>query len=316
MHKKTYTHLTRGERWQIKALNESGKSIRSIARQLNRSSSTISAEIKLGRQSNGKYSPIRAENLYLRSKKLSGKTRRKMTSTLWHKVRQRLLLRWSPEQISGRFKLENLGEISHTAIYTRIWKDQDPAILRCLRHRGKKYKRRGLPKRHLIPNRTDISQRPDIVEEKTRIGDWEGDTIIGAKNQGAIVSLVDRASKFTLLKQVDSKNAENVKNATIEKFRPFKKKVKTVTYDNGCEFVKHEEVNKKVGCESYFAQPYHSWERGLNEHTNGLVRQFFPKKTNLRLVTDMEVEKVQDLLNNRPRKSLNYKTPAEIFNDA
>ena len=313
MYNTTYTHLTHEERWQIKALKESGKSLRSIARQLDRSASTIAAEIKLGVLSSGTYSPKRAELLYLRSKRNSGSKRRKLTGDLWHSVRNGLLLRWSPEQIAGWLKRGGLAKISHTTIYTRIWREKDPVILRCLRHRGKKYRRRGLPKRRLIPNRIDISERPDIVEKKQRIGDWEGDTIIGKGQQGAIVSLVDRASKYTKLTRIDQKTAENVAQAIIEQLKPHKNKVHTITYDNGCEFVKHQEINAAIKCDSYFATPYHSWERGLNEHTNGLVRQFFPKKTNFKKVTDMEIKAVEKLLNNRPRKVLNYQTPAEVF---
>lgn len=313
MSKTTYKHLTHDDRWQIKALKESGKSARAIALQLGRSNSTIAAQLRVGATSGGNYSPNRARNCALRAKKKSGKTRRKLTGELWRGVRNALLLRWSPEQIAGWLVAKNLPRTSHTAIYTRIWADKDPRILRCLRHRGKKYRRRGLPKKRLIPNRTDISQRPVIIEEKLRIGDWEADTIVGARHQGAIVSLVDRNSKFTLLKQVDAKNSEQVRDAIIAKLKPLKNKVLTITYDNGCEFVKHDEVNAKIRCDSYFCTPYHSWERGLNEHTNGLVRQFFPKKTNLRMITQMEVEAVQNLLNNRPRKVLGYKTPAEVF---
>ena len=308
-------HLTHEERYEIKALNSSGFSARKIGKQLNRHHSTISRQLKIGRINSGKYSPIRAKNHSLFAKKLSGITRRKLTGKLWHAVRNMLIHRWSPEQIAGRIELELAVSISHTAIYSRIWSDKEPRVLQCLRHKGKKYKRRGVPKRRLIPNRTDISQRPDIIEEKSRIGDWEADTIIGKNHQGAIVSIVDRKSKFTLLKQVDSKQSQLVSGAMNKLLLPHKNAVKTITYDNGCEFVKHEDVNAKIGCESYFCTPYHSWERGLNEHTNGLVRQFFPKKTNLKLVTNMEVKAVQNLLNNRPRKVLQYKTPNEVFYD-
>ena len=263
-------HLTQEEKWQIKALIDSGKSGRAIARQLDRSHSTISRQIRLGLLPSGKYSPLRGKHLYMRSRKSSGKNRRKLTGKLWKVVRKLLILRLSPEQAAGRIELVFAIKVSHTAIYDRIWREKTPTILHCLRHRRKKYRRRGLPKRRLIPNRTDISQRPDIVEEKLRIGAidlatlklrhrLEGDTIVGARQQGAIVSLVDRKSKFTLLKQVNRKDSTSVRDAIIAKLKPHKKHVLTITYDNGCEFVKHDDVNAEIGCDSYFCTPYHSW---------------------------------------------------------
>lgn len=150
-----------------------------------------------------------------------------------------------------------------------------------LRHHGKKYNKRSSGKagRGCIPNRVDIDERPPIVAEKTRLGDWEGDTIIGAKHQGAIVSYVDRCSKFTILKKIDRKTADFGTMATIEKLGQASLPVLTITYDNGKEFSEHGAISKALNVNCYFAKPYHSWERGLNEHTNGLVRQYLPKST-------------------------------------
>lgn len=150
------------------------------------------------------------------------------------------------------------------------------------------------------------------MEQKTRIGDWEGDTIIGAKHQGAIVSYVDRCSKFTVLKKVGNKTAELITQATIEKLGQAPLPVLTITYDNGKEFSEHSKIAEALKRDCYFAKPYHSWERGLNEHTNGLVRQYLPKSTDFTKVSDETVQRIADNLNNRPRKILDYKTPLEI----
>ena len=167
--------------------------------------------------------------------------------------------------------------------------------------------------KHLIPSRIDISERPAIVEKKQRIGDWEADTIVGAKHQGCIVSLVDRASKYTTLSAAPTKEADGVAQRIIMALRPLPNPIHTITYDNGKEFTQHQHINEQLKCQSYFATPYHSWERGLNEHTNGLVRQFFPKGISLKHICKKKLQSVENLLNNRPRKALNYLTPAEVF---
>ena len=184
-----------------------------------------------------------------------------------------------------------------------------------MRHSGKKYNRRskGTSGRGCIPGRIDIKERPKIVEEKTRLGDWELDTIIGAEHQGAIVSMVDRATKLTKLAKVPQKKADEVRNALVKRLSPIRKFVHTLTADNGREFAYHQSVSRALQADFFFATPYHSWERGLNEHTNGLIRQYFPKGTNFNHISEEEIEQVERLLNNRPRKVLNFETPMEAF---
>lgn len=164
-----------------------------------------------------------------------------------------------------------------------------------------------------IRNRVSIDERPALVEEKTRIGDWEIDTVIGQNHQGALVTIVDRVSKFTLIKKVDSKHAEVVTEATIILLQPYIDKTLTITADNGKEFAGHEKIKEQLNAEVYFAHPYHSWERGLNENTNGLIRQYFTKGSSFESITDEDVEAVMHKLNHRPRKTLNYKTPHAVF---
>jgi IS30 family transposase len=158
-----------------------------------------------------------------------------------------------------------------------------------------------------------IAKRPKIVEKKSRIGDWEIDTIVGKNHKGFLVTVVDRKSKFTLIKNVVSKHAKVVTKALIEIITPLKNITHTITSDNGKEFANHKEVSAALDTDFYFANPYHSWERGLNEHTNGLIRQYLPKKSEFLNVSKDEIIMIQNRLNHRPRKILNYKTPYEVF---
>ena len=313
---KGYHHLTPELRCQIVALKDSGKSNHAIAKQLKRAPSTISRELRRNSVQSvydaGKAGQMAAE----RRSAASGQPR-KMTAERWGEVETKLALQWSPEQISGRLRLEGEFTVSHEWIYRRVWADKEAGgkLFHHLRHRGKKRNSRakGQAGRGCIPGRVDISERPGIVEEKSRIGDWEGDTIVGARHQGAVLSLVDRASRFTLLALLGGRTAGETGEAIRRCLEPYKDFVHTITTDNGKEFAAHKAVAKALKASFFFAQPYHSWERGLNEHTNGLVRQYFPKATDFRKLDPAELERVETLLNNRPRKALDYRTPAEVF---
>src|SRR5271170_1408834 len=224
---------------------------------------------------------------------------------------------WSPDQISGWLAKNGDRSISHERIYQHVWEDKKNGgnLYVQLRHHGKKYnKRKGKTSgRGLIPNRVDIDQRPAIVAEKSRIGDWEADTIIGAGHQGAIMSHVERKSKYTKLAKLPDNSANSVVKASRRILLPLASRVETITYDNGKEFASHAEIVAALGAKSYFAKPYHSWERGLNEHTNGLVRQYFPKGTDFSTLSNADVQRVENKLNSRPRKILGYQTPREVF---
>lgn len=226
---------------------------------------------------------------------------------------------WSPEQISGRMALDNLRPVSHETIYRYIYhnKRSGGKLYLWLRHKNKKYTKRSATyrSRGQIKNRISIEFRPAIVEDKSRVGDWEVDTVIGKNHHQAIVTLVDRNSKFTLMKKVEAKQARLVTDAIVHLLKPVQAHTLTITSDNGKEFSYHEEVAKTLDTEFYFANPYQSWQRGLNEHTNGLIREYFPKKTEFKNITDEQIVEVQNRLNTRPRKILNYKTPAEVFFD-
>ena len=317
---KKYTRLTPEERWQIHVHKESGKSIGCISNMLDRAHATIARELKRNSTAQGykaEQAQIMAQNRHLHR----NQQRRKLQGTTLELVILKLKEYWSPVQISGWLLAEHGISVSHEAIYQRIWTDKRKkrgqiGLFKHLRHGGRKYQRRGKQKyagRGYIPHRIDIDQRPAIVEEKSRIGDWELDTIVGKNQQGYLVSMVERHSKYTKLVRVANSKAETVKAAIISALECLCEKVLTLTSDNGKEFSQHQDIAHALKADFFFAKPYHSWERGLNEHTNGLVRQFFPKKTNFLNVTPEKVQWVENLLNNRPRKILNFKTPQQVF---
>ncbi len=311
-----YHHVTRDKRSQVYALMSRGISQRQIAAQLGVSPSTISREIKRNSGQRG-YRVEQADRLAQQRRSNASRRPKKLTGEIRDLIIQCLKMGWSPEQICGRLAREGVVNLCPETIYQMIWKDkrQGGSLYVFLRRRTKPYNRRGnkTAGRGCIPNRVDIDQRPKIVEKKTRIGDWEADTIIGANHKGVIVSVVDRASKFTVLEKVPDKTTEIVTSVIAERLDVLPRAAYTVTFDNGKEFVDHKRITDKTGADCYFAKPYHSWERGLNEHTNGLVREYIPKKTDFRGLPDEAIRTIEELLNHRPRKSLNFRTPHEVF---
>ena len=313
-----YSHLTYEKRCQISTLFGEEISVKSIAQKVGVDCSTVYREFKRN-VSISSYCSQEADGLRKKRRSVASRnSNKRMKGTIANQVEAYLIdLQWSPEQISGYMKVEGMADISHETIYRYIWDDkkQGGDLYKYLRHRGKKYnKRKHKTKgRGVIPGRVDIDQRPSIVEEKKRTGDWELDTIIGKNHKGAIVSMVDRSSKYTKLVLVKDKKASSVTKAIEETLYPIRDKVLTLTTDNGKEFSDHKTITRKLDAQVYFAKPYHSWERGLNEHTNGLVRQYFPKKTRFDTLNPRDVQRVEDLLNCRPRKVLGYKIPVEVF---
>jgi len=317
---KGYHHLTHYQRCQIGALKESGFSHGKIAQKLKVHKSSISRELKRNSSSDKKkYQYDHAQSLAGDRRSKASQAPNKMTPALIFLIVTALRERWSPEQICGRLALEEGPSISHESIYKLVWKDKKEGgiLWQCLRHRGKKYnKRKGKTSgRGLIPDRVDIDERPKIVEAKERIGDWEGDTIEGANHKGSILSLVDRKSKYTFLEALKRRQATAVTKAVSRVATQMRKggEIHTITLDNGKEFAQHKKISKRTGAMCYFAKPYHSWERGLNEHTNGLVRQYLPKGTEFTNLQNKDVKRIQKFLNTRPRKVLGYKTPEEVF---
>jgi IS30 family transposase len=313
---RNYKQLTYEQRCQIEALKKSGLSQQEIAKNIGVSQSSISRELARNTGLRG-YRHGQAHRQSTERRQAAIKPR-KMTEGLIDLINDKLRLKWSPEQISGWLLVEQKISLSHERIYQHVWADKASGgdLYKYLRREAKKYKARGSNGKTAsgqIKNRISIDDRPDIVDEKSRIGDWEIDTVIGRNHSGALVTIVERATMFTVSKRVKSKRAEEVTAATIALLRPFKALVHTITADNGKEFAYHEKISASLECDFYFAHPYHSWERGLNENTNGLLRQYFPKSTDFKKVSEKEVAQSVEQLNNRPRKTLAFKTPAFLM---
>jgi len=309
----SYKQLTQEERYQIYALNKAGHDQATIAGILDRNPGTISRELRRNRGLKG-YRPQQAHNLALRRR--YDKAQPRIGSQVWQLVEALIREEWSPEQIVGRVAMEQGVSISHEWIYQYIYADKHSGgdlyrFLRCQKVRRKRY---GIySRRGTIPNQVSIDDRPAIVESKRRFGDWEGDTVIGKGHRGALVTLVERKSLYTVIRSVLHKTAKAVRGAVVDGLTPYIDWVHTITYDNGREFADHEGMARDLEANIYFAHPYASWERGLNENTNGLIRQYFPKDRDLTTVTKYEIEQAMDKLNHRPRKSLGYRTPHEVF---
>ena len=312
-----HQQLTYEQRCQISVLIKRSYSQRMMAELIGVNQSSISRELKRNTGKRG-YRHKQAQAMsVLRRRDACAPT--KMTEKMINLIESKIRIEWSPEQISSWLLREKSELLSHESIYLHVWKDKrtDGDLFKHLRRQGKKYdkRRNGKSTRGQIKNRVSIDDRPTIVDVKSRIGDWEIDTVIGKGHSGALVTIVERVTKFTVSQQVNSKCADDVTKATIALLKPYKQLVHTITADNGKEFAYHEKISKALDTDVYFAHPYSSWERGLNENTNGLLRQYFPKSTNFKNITQKEVRHAVNRLNNRPRKTLNFKTPYDLMSE-
>jgi IS30 family transposase len=314
----SYNHLTPSERNQLYVMRIVDKlSIRRIALEMNRSQSTISRELKRNSSDETFYLPDTAHNLMEHRRQKSKEKFESINTKMIDQIKEYLRLSYSPAQLAGRIIKENGESISHETIYQMIYLDYQGLgdYKKYLRQKQPRRRRKcANQKRSPIPNRIGIENRPKIADLKIEIGHWEGDTVTGSNHNGAIVTYVDKASKYLLAGLVKNKTVEQVNKRTIELFKEAKPEFrKTITFDNGKEFCGHEAIAEKLDLKVFFANPYHPWERGLNEHTNGLIREFFPKDTNFKTVKAEELQKAIDLINNRPRKILDFCTPYEVF---
>jgi len=310
-------HLTVEQRYTISVMKQQGYKQKEIAKAIGKDKSVISREIKRNcDKRSGEYRHDLAQRKceqrhHSKSKKCRFTEQVKTDVDTWLKQD------YSPEQISGRAKLEGKECVSHERIYQYIWKDKKEGGTLCLhlRRKGRKYRKRGTVKdsRGIIKDRVDISQRPTIVDEKTRIGDLEIDTIIGKKHRGAILTINDRVSGFLWMAKLNSKNAEELAEKVVEILAPQAHWIHTITSDNGKEFAEHKKIAENINIDFYFAKPYHSWERGANENTNGLIRQYLSKSSSFEMITNKNILYVQHKLNNRPRKKLGFLSPIEFL---
>lgn len=320
-----YQHLTLLEREKILFFTGKGYSLEQIARELGRSKSTISREIKRN-SPKGEYVPFLAQKEYGKRRKRCG--RKKILATnreLYALVEERFLNRqWSPEQIAGRLRLEGYANpISYQTIYRAIYaglfdtKEQkrsegNRGMKRRLRHKGKPRKTKNPDSRRgKMAISHSIEERPEAANARTRMGDWEADTVIGRAGGPRLVTLVDRRSRYLLCRKAASEKKDVVAQTMIDCLRGHP--CESITPDRGKEFSRHGTVTAALGVEFYFALPRHPWQRGTNENTNGLLREYIPKKTDLTNVSDAEIQAIEDKLNLRPRKCLGYLSPFEVF---
>lgn len=304
-----YKHLSQIERYQIYSLMKAQHSITEIAQLLGRNKSTISRELRRNSGFRG-YRPKQACEL-AHSRSESSRNARTIAPWVKEQAKTLLALQWSPEQIAGKLP------ISHETLYQHVYAEKKLGgglwkNLRCQKLKKKRYAS-GRDRRGQIPSRRPLSERPAYIDSRKQIGHWECDTVIGAKHKGAIVTVVERKSGYAVIAKVSNKTADLVGSAIISMLKPFEARVKTLTYDNGKEFCAHARIDEALGSIGYFARPFASWERGSNENFNGLLRQYVPKNRSMDEITDEEIKMIENRLNNRPRKRLGFKTPAEVF---
>lgn len=307
-----YTQLTQGQRYQISALLKMGHNQTEISKVIGKHKSTISRELERNCGLRG-YRPKQAHHKALCRRNHS---HYRILPETWDQIETKLRLDWSPEQVSGWLQRFYAIQVSHEWIYQHILMDKQVGgeLYRHLRCQKKRRKRYGsYDRRGKLPNRVSIEERPVIVEQRQRIGDWEVDTIIGKGHHQAIITLIERKSRFALLRKVEQRTACQVSNALIDLLQPVADRLHTITADNGKEFAEHERVAHELQVDFFFAHPNAAWERGANENMNGLVRQYIPKKRNFASVTDIELIQIMKLLNYRPRKCLDFMSPFEVF---
>jgi len=313
-----YQQLTLEERSMIYGFCKAGFSNNQIAQELGRHKSTIGREFKRNKGMKG-YRPKQANEIAKERKQTANKAI-KWTPKCEYIIVTLLEKNWSPEQISNRLKLKKDGNIciSHQRIYQFIGEDKASGgtLYTHLRQGNKKRRKKygkSTSKRGQITNRVSINDRPAHIDKRLECGHWEGDTITGKNHKGAMITLVERKYGFSIIEKVESKKSEHVAAKIIEAMSKYKDKVKTLTFDNGLEFAEHEAIAKALDCTIYFAQPYSSWQRGTNENTNGLFRQYFPKGSDFDTYSKTDVMYAMESLNNRPRKRLGFFTPNELF---
>lgn len=310
------SHLTLEQRYQIQAYKESGKTQTEIASIIHKDKSVVCRELKRNVNDKGHYKAAYASGLAeIRKERL--KRPRKLSLEMEKEIRKALTLeQWSPEQIKGRFDKEQRPMVSAERIYQLIRKDkqQGGSLYKHTRHQLKHRKRCVGAKMIAIRDRVSIDDRPAIINDRGRLGDWEIDTIVGPENKGAILTLVERQTGFLFMKKLpQGKLATGLAKAVIEILMPYKNAVLSITSDNGTEFADHKLISKKLNAPFFFAHPYSSWERGLNENTNKLIRQYIPKKQSFENYNEQYIKEVQYKINQRPRKKLHFNNPKYVF---
>jgi len=316
---KKYQHLSKEERDMITVLKAKDYTLGDIADELGRDKSTISRELQRNAPEirKGYYLSHKAQER-ARSRWVSSHSRSRLKSQkIRDYVEKNIKAGVSPELIAGRLRLDDPGSrISHEAIYQYIYDDRIDLIKYLVRSH-KKRKRRGYSRKHKkshIPNRTSIEDRPAIVEKRERVGDWEADTVVSRKSAAALQVLGDRASRLIKIRKIKNTTSEATRKIIVETLGAYPLEfAQTITFDNGHENVEHDLINEELGTDSYFCNPYHSWEKGTIENLIGLIRRYLPKGTNFAKISDDRIAEIEHALNSRPKKCLGFRTPFEMF---
>lgn len=307
-------HLTTEQRYQIEAYLKLGASKDFIAEELQVDRSSIYREVKRNQNKRGTYSAKQADEFY-RDRKDRFISFRTFTPSCEKRVVELIKKEWSPEQIKGYCARNNLPMVSHERIYQYIRKDKRNGgdLYTYLRHKLK-YRKRPVGKHFPIANRISIDERPEVVQLKSRFGDWEMDTLVGANQQGVILTLTERKTNFVIIRKLlKGKNSKALGNELISSMLSYKDHVHTITTDNGPEFADHLRVSQKMNTPIYFTHPYCSWEKGSIEHANKLIRQYVAKESDLNQYSQEELTRIQHKINNRPRKKLAFDSPKNLF---
>ncbi len=310
------SHLTLEQRYQIQAYKEAGKNQTEIACIVGKHKSVICRELKRNMNPMDRYKAAFANGLTeIRKERL--KRPRKLCPQMEEQIRKAMTQdQWSPEQIKGRWDKQGEAMVSPERIYQLIRQDkhQGGDLYKHTRHRLKHRKRPVGEQKAVIKDKVSIDERPAVINEKRRFGDWEIDTIVGEANKGAIVTIVERQTGFLIMKKLaQGKVAKGLAKAVIDLLLPYKQVIHSITSDNGTEFAEHKLIAKKLETAFFFAHPYSSWERGLNEYTNKLIRQYIPKKQTFNNYDDQYIKEIQHRINQRPRKKLQYNNPKYFF---
>lgn len=310
-----YYQLTENERYQIYALKKAGLTQKDVARLLNRHPATICRELKRNHGMRG-YRPAQAQRMS-HERRITAHKLIKLTDEVKTWAEQLIRQELSPQQAVDYLRVHKKIQLHHETLYQWIYADKKMGgnLYKHLRILSKPYRKRygTHDKRGRLKNRVDIDHRPAIVDQRGRIGDWEGDTVMGKNRKSALFTLVERKTLYTIIVRLKGKHAKPLASTAIAHLLPLKSRIKTITLDNGLEFAEHEQMAYELDTDIYFAHPYSSWERGINENTNGLIRQYFPKGTDFSCITDAQLQHVMDRLNNRPRKTRGCRTPNEMF---
>ncbi len=318
--RRSFKRMGLSEREELAILQAKGKSIREISRIMGRSHSTLSRELRYHSTFHGKmhYSPCGANNIARMKRRKAGRKKVLDNPDIRAYVEEKIKIGWAPEIVSGRLRIDKPGcLVSHETIYQYVY-DQSWDLVGYLprRHRWRK------PKSNLrktqgsrIPNRLSIDVRPDVINQREEFGHWESDLLVSHQSKNALNVMVERKSRYVQVIPIPDKSSVSASQAILSRLsilNPVARR--SITYDNGLENAKHEEINRVLNTQSYFCNPYHSWEKGSVENVNGLIRRYIPKKTDLSLIPDEQISYIETQINDRPKKCLAYKTPKEVFN--